>query len=132
MVVGFFVNLQKAFDTVNHNILMGKFKHYSIRDVAYIWFESYLKQRKHYLSINGFNSKDLPISHGVSQGSVFGPLLFLLYINNLHTAIKFCKVHHFADDTNNLHINKSIKKLNKFANFDLKIFQICLMPKKYH
>ena len=130
MVVGFFVNLQKAFDTVNHNILMGKFKHCSMRGVAYIWFESYLKRRKQYVSINGFNSKDLPISHGVSQGSVFGPLLSLLYINNFHTAIKFWKVHHFADDTNLLHVSKSIKKLNKFVNFDLKNFSNLLNAKK--
>ena len=99
---------------------MGKLKHYGIRGVAYSWFESYLKGRKQYVSINGFNSKDFPVSNGVPQGSVVGPLLFLLYINNLHTAIKFCKVHHFADDTNLLHISKSIKKLNKFVNFDLK------------
>ena len=117
-----FVDLQKAFDTVDHNILMGKLKHFGIRGVAYCWFESYLKGRKQHVSINGFNSKDLPISYGVPQGSVLGPLLFLLYINDLHTAIKFCKVHQFADDTNLLHISKSIKKLNKFVNFDLKKF----------
>ena len=90
---------------------MGKLKHYSIRNVAYSWFQSYLKGRKQYVSISGFNSKDLPISYGIPQGSVFGPLLFLLYINDLHTAIKFCKVHH-SDDTNLLHISKSIKKIN--------------------
>ena len=97
---------------------MGRLQHYGIRGVAYSWFESYLKGRKQHVSINGFNSKDLPISYGVPQGSVLGPL-FLLYINDLHTAIKFCTVHHFADDTNLLHISKSIKKLNKFVNFDL-------------
>ena len=97
---------------------MGKLKLYGIRCVAYSWFESCLKARKQHVSINGFNSKDLPISYGVPQGSVLGPLLFLLYINDLHTAIKFCKVHHFANDINLLHISKSIKQLNKFVNFD--------------
>ena len=117
---GIFVDLQKAFDTVDHNILLGKLKHYGIRGVAYSWFESYLKDRKQYVSINGYNSKHLSISLGVPQGSVLGPLLFLIYINDLNTAIKHCKVHHFADDTNLLHINYSIKKLNKVVNSDLK------------
>ena len=95
---GIFVDLQKAFGTVDHNILTGKLKHYGIRVMDYSWFESYLKARKRHIYINGFYSKNLPISHGVPDGS--GPLLFLLYIKALHTAIKFCKVHHFADDTN--------------------------------
>ena len=117
---GIFVGLQKASDTVDHNILLGKLKHYGIRGVAYNWFEFYSKDRKQYVSINGYNSKYLPISPGVPQGSVLGPLLFLIYIKDLNTAIKHCKVHHFADDTNLLYINDSIKKLNKTVNFDLK------------
>ena len=79
-----------------------------------------MKDRKQYVSINGCNSKNLLISLGVPQGSVLGPLLFLIYINDLSTTIKHYKVHHFADDTNRLHINDSIKKLNKAVNFDLK------------
>ena len=104
---GIFVDLQKAFDTIDHNILLGKLKHYGIRGVAYSWFESYSKDRKQYVSINGYNSKHLSISLGVPQGSA----LFLIYINDLNTAIKHCKVHRFADDTNLLHVNESIKKI---------------------
>ena len=89
---------------------MGKLKHYGIRGVAYSWFESFLKDKKQYVSINGYNSKHLSIFLGVPQVSNLGPLLFLIYINDLNTAIKHCKVHHFSDDANLLHINGSIKK----------------------
>ena len=58
--------------------------------------------------------------YGVPQGSDFGPVLFLIYINNLNQAIQFCKVRHFADDTNLLHFRKSITKLNKYVNVDMK------------
>ena len=80
----------------------------------------YLSNRNQYVSINGFVSGLTTINSGVSQESVLGPLLFLLYINDLNQAIKFCKVHHFADDTNLLCLSNSIKKLNKLVNADLK------------
>ena len=70
--------------------------------------------------MNGFDSGLTTISCGVPQGFVLGPLLFLLYINDLNQAIKFCKLHHFADDTNLLSLSNSIKKLNKLVNEDLK------------
>ena len=68
------------------------------------WFSSYLAERKQYTSINNLNLKIDDISHGVPQGSVLGPLLFLIYINDLNNAIKFSYIRQFADDTNILYI----------------------------
>ena len=73
------------------------------------------------MSINGFNSDHLDISCGVPQGSVLGPLLFLIYINDLYSSVKFCKVHHFADDTNLTYFGDSVEKINKSINIDLKL-----------
>ena len=93
---GVFVDLQKAFDTVDHQILLAKLNHYEIRGVSNDWFKSYLSNRNQYVSINGFDSGLTTINCGVPQGSVIGPLLFLLYINDLNQAIKVCKNRHFA------------------------------------
>ena len=117
---GLFADLQKSFDIVDHEILLAKLNHYGIRSVSNYWFRSYLSDRQQYVSINGYNSGLTKLNCGVPQGSVLGVLLFLLYVNDLNQAIKFCKVHHFADDTNLLYLRKSIKKLNKFVNIDLK------------
>ena len=96
---GVFVDLQKAFDTVDHQILLAKLNHYGIRGVSNDWFKSYLSNRHQYVSINGYESGLAAINCEVPLGSVLGPLLFLLYINDLNQAIKFCKVHH-SDNTN--------------------------------
>ena len=117
---GVFVDFQKAFDTVDHQILLAKLNHYGTRGVSNDWFKSYLSNRNQYVSINGFDSGLTSINCGVPQRSVLRPFLFLLYINDLNQAIKFCKVHHFADDTNILYLSNSIKKLNKLVNTDLK------------
>ena len=116
---GVFVDLQKAFDTIDHQILLAKLNHYGIRGVSNDWFKSYLSNRNQYVSINGYKSGLSAINCGVPQGSVLGPLLFLLYINDLNQAIKSCKAHHFADDTNLLCLSNSITKLNKQVNADL-------------
>ena len=76
--------------------------------------------RKQFVSINGYNSDLMLVNCGVPQGFVLGPLLFLIYINDLHKAIRYCNVHHFADDTHIFHTNKSVKNLNKLINHDMK------------
>ena len=117
---GVFVDLQKAFDAVDHQILLAKLNHYGICGVSNDWFKSYLSNCNQYVSINGYESGLATINCGVPQGSVLGPLLSLLYINDLNQAIKFCKVHHFANDTNLSCLSNSIKNVNKLANADLK------------
>ena len=106
---GIFVDFQKAFDTVNHDILLHKLTTYGIRGLAHDWLSSYLSNRSQFVSILGHESTTLPQPHGVPQGSVLGPLLFLIYINDLHKAIKYSRVYHFADDTNLLNVRNSPK-----------------------
>ena len=115
-------SLQKAFDTLDHQILLAKLSHYGIWGVSNDWFKSYLSNHSgsQYVSINWYDFGLAAINYGVPQGSALGPLLFLLYINDLNQALEFCKGHHFADDTNLLCLGNSIKKLNKLVNADLK------------
>ena len=75
---------------MDHEILLSKLEYYGIRDISNNWFKSYLSIRKQFVSINGYDSGLAEINCGVPQGSVLGPLLFLLYINDFNQAIKFC------------------------------------------
>ena len=109
---------------------VSQLNHYGIRRVSNDCFKSYLSNRNQYVSINGFDPDLATVICDVPQGSLLGSLLFLLYINGLNQAMKFSKVHHFADDTNLLCISNSIKKLNKPVNAELKYLVNCLNTNK--
>ena len=100
-------------------MLLTKLEHYGIKGNTNYWRHSFLTDRKKYTSVTGKDSISQEITHGVPQGSVLGPLLFIIFINDLSLLITSSKVHHFADDTNLLLINKSIKKINSLINHDL-------------
>ena len=100
--------------------MLAKLEYYGIRGIANSWFKSYLFNKKQFVSINGHISNQTSVKYGLSQGSVPGPLLFLIHINDLNFAAKFCKIQHFADDTNLLHFSKSVNKLNKYIDLDMK------------
>ena len=127
---GVFIDLQKAFDTVDHSILLKKLNYYGIRGLTNNWFKSYITNRSQHVTIQNKTSSDTNIIHGVPQGSVLGPLLFLIYINDLHTAITHSKTYHFADDTSLIYSNKSLKKINTHVNHDLKLLYEWLKANK--
>ena len=126
-----FIDLQKAFDTVNHDILLSKLEHYGIRGTPFVWFQSYLFNRYQYVSINGENSNLMKITCGVTQGSVLGPLLFLLFINDLPNVSKKLKFYLFADDTNVYHESECPEKLTKKVNTELRYVKIWLDSNKH-
>ena len=120
IVCGVFVDLEKAFDTVHHDILCDKLNVYGLRGKVNDLFRSYLSNRKQYVSLNGFDSSLEDIKCGVPQGSTLGPLLFLLYINDFRLCLTETSAGHFADDTFIIYNSKKLKTIETVINYELK------------
>ena len=113
------IDLKKAFDTINHDILLTKLLNYGFRGVTLGFFSSYLNDRKQ-KTVYFNNESDIKnINYGVPQGSVLGPILFILFMNDLHLFSNKCSIILFADDTNIILKNKNINNLNSLVTNEL-------------
>ena len=121
LTVGVFIDLAKAFNTVDHNILLNKLNHYGIRGVVNDWFRSYLTNRMQYVSIDKPNSTHSLIKCGVPQGSILGPVLFLIYINDLNQVSDILHTIMFADDTNLFLSGSKISEIELKLNNELSL-----------
>ena len=108
-----FVDLSKAFDTVSHSSILDKLPAYGICGTEKAWFTDYLFHRKMRVHYKGTLSTPLPIHCGVPQGSILGPLLFLLHFNELSSLLKSCKMIMYADDTVLYYSHKNMKEIKK-------------------
>ena len=109
------IDLSKAFDTINHGLLLEKLNAYGIRGTELSWFTDYLTGRKQRVVLEGEYSNWAKVKMGVPQGSILGPLLFLLFVNDLSDAVEDCTVNLYADDTTiySIHLTRTLKCLVK-------------------
>ena len=123
-------DLNKAFDTVDHDILCKKPELYGVQQRELPWFRSYLSNHKRFCRVNGVDSNVGEIEVGVPQGSCLGPLLFLVYINDLPQAVQDSSVTMYADYTSLCHQSNHLTQLNKAINSDLKKLETWLHGNK--
>ena len=125
-VTSFFLDFRKAFDTINHQILFEKLESNGVHGICLEWFKSYLSNRYQCVDLDGTCSEWLPIKCGVPQGSILGPLLFVIYINDLPKSCSSTEIILFADDTNITAIGCTQEAVEK----DLKSIQNWLQSNK--
>ena len=128
--LGVFIDLSKAFDTVDHGILLDKLRYCGVRGIAHKWFESYLTNRKQLVNVNHSSSTFNDITCGVPQGSILGPLLFLLFINDLPNCSNVLKFVLFADDTSILFKNSDPRSCIPLLNDELQNVSIWFKANK--
>ena len=115
------LDLQKAFDTVNHKILISKLRAMGVGQAALKWFDSYLGGRKQTVAIPGVFSEFRTVTCGVPQGSILGPLLFLIYVNDMKAAVK-CKLLLYADDSALLASSRYVSEIEIFFTLGYDFF----------
>lgn len=114
-----FLDLSKAFDTIDHYLMLDKLISLGFSDTAVIWFKAYLTDRTQSVRVNGVVSDPQPIQFGVPQGSILGPLLFITYINDLPSVVKNCDIQLYADDTLLFYSSNSIEDIESCLSADL-------------